>query len=137
MWRCWGLQSSVWSQAGSGKSPGNRNGGVTGRGGLRGGNSRAQKCRRRKKGNNGAEKRERRVREITQTTRGEEDSRGEVRKDRREKGGKGCQGRDSKGRKEEKQRRWEFNKRTEDVRSGEACAESRRAEREGESKFSH
>ena len=32
-----------------------------GRGGLRGGNSRAQKCRRRKKRNNGAEKRERRV----------------------------------------------------------------------------
>ncbi len=27
---------------------------------------------------------------------------------------------------------WEFNRRTEDVRSGEACAESRRAEREGE-----
>ena len=77
MWRCWGLQSSVWSQAGSGKSPGNRNGGVTGRGGLRGGNSRAQKCRRRKKGNNGAEKRERRVREITQSSRGEEDSREE------------------------------------------------------------
>ena len=77
-----------------------------------------------------------RVREITQTTRGEEDSR-EEKSDRREKGGKGRQGRDSKGRKEEKQRRWEFNKRTEDVRSGEACAESRRAEREGESKFSH
>ena len=32
-----------------------------GRGVLRGGNSRAQKCRRRKKRNNGAEKRERRV----------------------------------------------------------------------------
>ena len=67
----------MWSQAGSGKSPGNRNGGVTGRGGLRAGNSRAQKCRRRKKGNNGAEKRERRVREITQSSRGEEDSREE------------------------------------------------------------
>ena len=35
--------------------------GVMGRGGLRVGNSRAQKCRRRKKRNNGAEKRERRV----------------------------------------------------------------------------
>ena len=36
----------------------NRKRRVMGRGGLRGGNSRPQKCRRRKKGNNGAEKRE-------------------------------------------------------------------------------
>ncbi len=74
---------------------------------------------------------------ITQSSRGEEDSR-EEKSEKTEERREGRGVREGIPRVERKRtKKVGVNRRTEDVRSGEACAESRRAEREGESKFSH